>query len=286
VTDVTTATGLTGAGTAIAGARGTPFGTAAPPGSADAWSAVGSGRRGTVGVVVVHGFTASPQGTRGLGERLAAAGFTTSVPRLPGHGTSLRDLARTRYRDWRAALEQEIEHLRVACERIVLVGHSLGGTLCLDVASRHPDRVDALAVINPQVLGRTELLARLAPLLKFLIPAVPRQLAGLPVNDVARPGAHEQASAWVPSKAAASLVAELPRLRRQLLDLEQPLLVLRSPQDHTVPPANALELVQLVGSADVRQVVCERSYHVVLLDEDHELAEDAVIAFVADVTGT
>ena len=43
---------------------------------------------GDVGVVVVHGYTSTPQSMRGWAEHLAAAGYTVRLPRLPGHGTT------------------------------------------------------------------------------------------------------------------------------------------------------------------------------------------------------
>ena len=46
-----------------------------------------------VGVLLCHGFTGSPQTLRGWADYLAAQGLTVSLPRLPGHGTTWRDLA-------------------------------------------------------------------------------------------------------------------------------------------------------------------------------------------------
>ena len=68
----------------------------------DPFSAKGSGARGSVGIALIHGFTGSPASLRPLGELLARRGFTVEVPRLPGHGTTWRDMLRTRYDDWRA----------------------------------------------------------------------------------------------------------------------------------------------------------------------------------------
>jgi carboxylesterase len=51
---------------------------------------------GDVGVLLLHGFTGSPQGLRPWGEALREAGFTVRCPRLPGHGTDWRDLAARR----------------------------------------------------------------------------------------------------------------------------------------------------------------------------------------------
>lgn len=252
---------------------------------AEPWSAAGRGARGRVGIVVTHGFTSSPRATRPLGQQLAAAGYSVEVPVLPGHGTDHRDLARTRYRDWYAHLERVTEHLAERCEQVVLIGHSLGGTLALDVASRHPDQVQGLVVINAPITDRSGLVARLSPVLQFVVPYVPRGLAGMPDDDIARPGVTEEAYRLVAARAARSLVRELPRLRAQLLDVVQPLLVVRSTVDHTVPPTDADELRALVGSGDVRELLCERSYHVVMLDHDAELLEGSVLAFLQDVTG-
>jgi carboxylesterase len=249
---------------------------------AEPWSAPGRGAPGRVGVLLVHGFTGNPLATRPLGRRLAAEGHRVEVPLLPGHGTSHRDLAGTRYRDWVEAVERVFDHLLTSCDRVVLVGHSLGGTIALDLASRRPDHVDGVVVINPLVADREELLAKLAPALSYVLPFVPRDLAGMPTDDLARPDVEEHAYALVSSKAARSLMAQLPRIRRQLLDLTQPLLVVRSPQDHTVSPRSSLELLQLVGSGDLRELVCEHSYHVPQLDYDAEEVEAAVVAFVGE----
>ena len=250
---------------------------------AEPWSSSGSGANGRVGVLVVHGFTGNPLTTRPLGQRLAAEGYRVEVPLLPGHGTSHRDLATTRYADWLEAVGRTLDDLVSTCDDVALVGHSMGGTLALDLATTRPEDVARVVVINPLVTDREELLAKLAPLLAHVLPFVPRDLAGMPTDDLARPDIEERAYALVSSKAARSLMAQLPRIRDQLIDLTQPLLVVRSPQDHTVAPKSSLELLQRVGSGDVRELVCERSYHVPQLDYDAGEVEAAILDFVGEL---
>ncbi|MEX2503624.1 MAG: alpha/beta fold hydrolase [Egicoccus sp.] len=279
---------------------------------AEPWGSLGSGDRADVGVVVTHGFTGNPLATRPIGQWFAAEGYTVEVPLLPGHGTNVRDLGATRYDDWYAALEHTIDHLSAGrvgsggkpgrvgsggkpgrvgsgggsgCSRIVLVGHSMGGTLSLDYASRNPDRVAAVAAINAQVSDPIQPLARVAPVLQYVIPYLPRDLAGLPSNDIARPGIAEGAYPMVSARAAQSLISQLRRIRGQMLDLTQPLLVAWSPDDHTVPPDNAEALQDLVGSDEVTEVVCERSYHLPQLDYDAEKLRVALLDFVATHVG-
>lgn len=249
---------------------------------AEPWSSLGSGERADIGVVVTHGFTGNPLATRPIGQWFAAEGYAVEVPLLPGHGTSVRDLGATRYRDWYAALERTVDHLAGGCSQIVLVGHSMGGTLSLDYASRHPDRVAAVATINAQVSDPIQPLAKMAPVLQYLVPYIPRDLAGLPSNDIARPGIAEGAYPMVSARAAQSLIGELRRVRGQLIDLTRPLLVAWSPDDHTVPPDNAQALQELVGTDQVRELVCDRSYHLPQLDYDADKLRTALLDFVAD----
>ena len=58
-----------------------------------------------VGVLLIHGWTSSPQEMRDLGKHLAGQGHTVLGLRLPGHATRPADLKRMRWRDWLAAVE-------------------------------------------------------------------------------------------------------------------------------------------------------------------------------------
>lgn len=216
-----------------------------------------------------------------MGEYLARLGYRVRVPLLPGHGTRWRDMMRTRYRDWRAEVSHVLDDLLETCDCVVLVGISMGGTLVLDLASERTD-VAGVVSINPAILDRPGVLARLAPLLQAVIPAVPAAIAGLVTNDAAKPGVDERAYGWLPSRAAGSFLAELPRIRAGLRQLRAPVLIAYSPQDHSVAPANALAIPQLTD-ATVSLLRLERSFHLATLDYDQELLQQRVGDFVAQV---
>ncbi|HEX9766534.1 MAG TPA: alpha/beta fold hydrolase [Nitriliruptorales bacterium] len=253
---------------------------------AEGWSATGTGDRARVGIAVVHGFTGNPISVRPTGERLHAEGWTVEVPRLPGHGTSWRDLAMTRWEDWLGTVNGVVDDLVGRCDQVVLIGLSMGGALCLDVATRRPDEIAGVAAINTPILPRDGLLARAAPLLRWVVPVVPRDLADLPTGDIAMEGADEHAYALVPAASGLSLNRALPAIRSRLDRLTMPVLVAWSPQDHTVPPKNSQWLVEQLEERDVTTFVCERSYHVATLDHDADDLHDALVAFVARATGS
>ena len=72
---------------------------------------------GDVGCLLIHGFTGAPSELRGLGEHLQSAGISALGVRLPGHGTSLRDLVRHGRRSWLACARGGLDELLRHCSR-------------------------------------------------------------------------------------------------------------------------------------------------------------------------
>ncbi|HEY3497470.1 MAG TPA: alpha/beta fold hydrolase [Polyangiaceae bacterium] len=243
------------------------------------WSSPGTGERARTGIALIHGFTGSPVSLRPLAEMLASAGFSVELPRLPGHGTTWRDMIPTRYDDWRAHVVATVKGLRARTDRVVLLGLSMGGTLSLDVASGGGADVAGVISINAQILDRQGVIVKLGPYLEKVLPLVPASLAGLIRNDIAKPHTPEHAYAWVPSAAGNSLLRALPRVRGQLAHVPCPVLVMYSPNDHSVSPANSRALLRLIRCPELDELVLERSYHVATLDYDQELILERAIQF-------
>jgi len=246
-------------------------------GSSEPFSSKGSGARSRIGIALIHGFTGSPASLRPLAELLARRGFAVELPRLPGHGTSWRDMLPTRYDDWRAEVVRTAGALKSQTDTLLMVGLSMGGTLVLDTVSSGDAGADGVVAINAQILDRDGIVVKLGPYLEKIFPVVPARAAGLTRNDIAKPGVAEKAYGWVPSAAGNSLMRALPRVRSQLSRVTCPALIVYSRQDHSVPPANSQALLKLVPGAE--ELVLERSYHVATLDYDLELIEERVTAF-------
>lgn len=249
---------------------------------AEAWRAEGTGDRAGTAVVLVHGLTGSPKGTRPLGEVLHAAGFSVDVVRLPGHGTTVTDMAATRWADWRTAVTHAVDRALREHDRVVLVGHSMGGSITLDLAGHRDDIAGAVA-INAIVEAPRSALATVAPILQHVLPSLPREMVGMPTNDIARPGVSEDAYPRVPSKSIQSLLAALPGIRAGLATLTCPLLVVSSRVDHTVDPANGDVIEAEAASPHLHRIFLDRSWHVPQLDWDREVVEGAVRDLVVGV---
>ena len=74
---------------------------------AEPFSAAG----GPHGVLVLHGFTGSPNSIRPLADALADAGYAVELPLLPGHGTTEEDLAEVGWDEWLDTAETALDDL-------------------------------------------------------------------------------------------------------------------------------------------------------------------------------
>lgn len=83
---------------------------------------------------------------RRMAEFLFDAGYDCLALLLPGHGSDMSTFCRTPYGEWRNHVCRSIEKTVPQYDRIFLVGHSLGGLLCLEYASTHP--ISGLVLIN------------------------------------------------------------------------------------------------------------------------------------------
>ncbi|MBT1096830.1 esterase [Streptomyces sp. WAC 05379] len=229
---------------------------------------------GEVGVLLCHGFTGSPQSLRPWAEHLAEHGLTVSLPLLPGHGTRWEDMRLTGWQDWYAEVDRELRALRDRCARVFVAGLSMGGALALRLAAKHGDDVAGVVVVNPanKVHG---LFAYTLPVSRHLVRTVP----GI-ASDIAKEGAAELGYDRVPLHSAHSLRNFFRLVDGELPQVTQPLLVLRSRQDHTVPAVDTARILSRVSSTDVTEIVLEQSYHVATLDHDADRIFEESLGFI------
>ncbi|MET9149098.1 alpha/beta fold hydrolase [Streptomyces sp. NPDC004042] len=232
---------------------------------------------GEVGVLLCHGFTGSPQSLRPWAEYLAGHGLTVSLPLLPGHGTRWQDMQVTGWQDWYAEVDRELRVLGERCAQVFVAGLSMGGALALRLAAKHGDAVSGVVVVNPanKVHG---LSAYALPVARHLV----RTTKGI-ASDIAKEDSAELGYDRVPLHSAHSLRTFFRLVDGELAQVTQPLLLLRSPRDHVVPPADSARILGRVSSVDVTEILLEQSYHVATLDHDADRIFGESLAFIGRI---
>ena len=228
----------------------------------------------STGVLLIHGFTSSPQSLRPWAEHLAAQDMTVRLPRLPGHGTTWQEMNRTRWEDWYAAADRDFRELHECCDQVFIGGLSMGGGIALALAQEHGPRVSGLVLVNPAVLFK-DWRVRFVPLLKNVV-------GGLEAiaNDIKKEGVTELAYSHTPLKAGHSQLVAWKNLTRDLPEVTQPVLLLRSEEDHVIPAESSAMVLSRISSQDVTEIVLHDSYHVATLDNDAPRIFDESVAFI------
>ncbi|MEO8267175.1 MAG: alpha/beta fold hydrolase [Ilumatobacteraceae bacterium] len=242
---------------------------------AEPWSHMGTGHEGAV---VLHGFTGNPGSMRGVATALADAGFHVELPLLPGHGTSLDDMLPTRWADWIGEAEAAYQRLSQRASHIVVVGLSMGGALTLRLGADHPE-IAGLVCINPVAQPQQpEVIEMLQAMVAGGTPVIP----GIG-SDIADPDSHENAYDGTPLEPLLSMLLDGAEPNsHEFAGMRMPLLLMNSPQDHVVEPAQSEYLVERYGGP-IERVTLERSYHVATQDYDKELIDTSTVEFATRV---
>jgi carboxylesterase len=150
----------------------------------------------------------------------------------------------------------------------------------LRVGADHPE-VAGLVCINPATQPQAP---EVVEMLQGMIDAGTDIIPGIG-SDIADPDAHESAYDGTPLAPLLSFVNDgLVPLSAEYPNMRQPLLLMNSPQDHVVEPAQAEFLAANYGGP-LERITLERSYHVATQDYDKDIIFEASVAFADRVTG-
>jgi carboxylesterase len=235
---------------------------------------------GSVGCLLVHGFTGAPREMLDLGEHLAEQGHTVHGVRLFAHGTQIDDMLRAHWHDWLASVEDGYYLLQSHCDRIVIMGLSMGGMLSLIFASRFPVS-SVVAMSTPYALPADWRLR----FIRFF--SLFKRHVAKGESDWVDPTAEENHFdyPYYPTSSVAELRDLVVVMQSALPRINIPTLIIHSKNDGGVPPQNAEKIFQALGSSDKTLEWVQRSGHVITRDAERQRVFELAAAFVKEVTG-
>ena len=234
---------------------------------------------GPLGVLLLHGFTSSLDTVNGLVPHLERAGLPYVIPTLHGHGTDPRDLVGATWHHWYADAERALDTLLDRCERVVVVGLSMGGVAALHLGVQRPERLAGIVAIAPalrlDIVGK-----RLLPLIGRLHrqAAVDARRAYQDADLATRSTNYRTA----PISSVYSLVQFGTLVERELPRLRVPLLVLYTPHDRVVLPESALIAYERAGTPTAEKAIraFDRSGHEMLQDRQRDDVFAAILDYI------
>ncbi len=240
-----------------------------------------------VGVLALHGFTSHIACVAPLEPVLRERGLPYRFPILRGHGGKPEDLIGVSAQDWYADAEAALFDLLGECEKVIVVGHSMGGLVTLDLAAHHGDHIAAVIVAAP-ALKFADPLSVLTPLMARLVSFWPSPNA---YNDK-ECAKRNQNYPKFPTDAFVQLYEYSKDVGNRLSFVKVPLTVLHSRKDQVIAPRAAELAMERTSSKDRQIVWFQASGHEMFLDLEAEAVTDAVAAALdrhlgkADATDT
>lgn len=232
---------------------------------------------GKIGVLVIHGFTGTPESIRPWAEGFHEAGFTVLAPTLPGHGTTVDDLNQTQWVDWYQKVESAFLELKKNCDRVFVAGFSVGGALALRLAQIRGSEMEAVLLCNAAIFDDRRIL-RLLPILKYFIPTTKTS-----AMDVKKLVQTRTSYDRMPLRALDSLRKLWRSVEDNLFMVDVSLFVSYSVEDHVIHPVNSETIINNVSSSTIREVIFEDSYHNVAWDNDADVLIEESVQFIHDV---
>ena len=234
-----------------------------------------------LGVVLVHGFLASPAELRSLGETLAERGHPVIGPRLAGHGTSPWDLRERDRREWLASVRRGFEIMAGLARRVCVVGFSTGGLLALRLAAEHPDGLAGVVsvaapirfrnrnlIFVPMIHGANKL-TRWVSSLEGVMP--------FRVNSSEHPEINYR---HVPIHGLFELRRLVAETGRRLGEVTCPVAVIQGSDDRIVDPRSATMIVNKLGSAEKALTLVKSDRHGIVTEDIGE-TRATILSFLA-----
>lgn len=237
-----------------------------------------------IGVVLVHGFLASPAELRSYGEKLAALGYPVIGVRLCGHGTSPWDLRDRNWKEWLGSVRRGFEIISAFADHICLVGFSTGGALALRLAAEQPENLAGVVAVSVPVKFRNRnlifvsiihglnKLTKWVSSLEGLMPFSP--------NESEHPDINYR---HIPMRGLFELRRLIDNMKRRLSNVTCPVAVIQGTEDQIIDPKSADIILKKIASTDTSLHMIPSKRHGIL-SEDIGGTQELVTSFLMSLS--
>jgi carboxylesterase len=211
-----------------------------------------------------------------IGEKIYRAGYSISIPRYPGHGTSIYEMIKTKGDDWFTAAREAYIELAAHSKKVYIVGLSMGGVFTAMLAEEFPPEKICMISALRKIKSPAIYLAPLAGLVKKII-YEPGKTSG--INKPESLAVHVSYAGTTPVNQGWELHKLVKRAMKILPEIKVPALIIQSSGDKVIPSDSADYIYSHIGSTVKEKIIFSRSNHVVTVDYDRDDVVEAILKF-------
>jgi carboxylesterase len=225
-------------------------------------------RGNKIGILLFHGFTATTVEVRIMAKFLHDMGYTVRGPLLPGHGKTVEEMNSFFWQDLINCAEDNFQALSKNCDKIFVMGESMGGLLSLALSIRHPE-IAGMMVFAPALI----------------VPGLSKAEWLWPFKSYIWKKNIDETMEWqgfnvVPLHAAAQLSKLQRKIRRNLEKVTVPTLVFQGKLDRSIDLMSSVKVLETISSEEKELIWLENSTHCILLDNQLSDVEEICLRFI------
>lgn len=224
------------------------------------------------GCLLIHGFTGSAAHMYPLGRYLNDKGFTVYGVLLKGHGTTLDDMEKASHKDWINSVIDGYNTLKEKCDRIYVMGLSMGGVLSLILSGSH--QVDKVIAISTPIKIQDKL-AKFTPLFKYF-------KRYKPWSSNSTTGSYGRSLGYdkIPLKSVPELLKLMKTAKKALDSIKCPILIIQPEGDKYVKLSSVDIIYNNVGSSSKDILWLKNSPHSCTLGPERDLIHERIYDFI------
>ena len=248
-------------------------------------------KKGNIGCLLVHGLTSSTQEMDELASYLHSKSYTVIASLLKGHNTSIKDLSKTVWQDWYSSVKKDFNFLNDNCNKIYVIGLSIGATLSLHLAAKNKNnKIKGLVLLAPAIFY-TSPFVKFTPILKYFkkysIKDYGRYYPGRKEAffDIADEKALRDRIAYkqVSLESMASALKLIKIVKKEIKNIKVPTLIIHSKQDHTIKPESLQFIYDHLRVREKKILYIQNSGHVISVDFDKKTVFKEISDFILGI---
>jgi carboxylesterase len=223
--------------------------------------------------LLIHGFTGTHYEMEPLAKHLRKSEFHVENIVLPGHETTVQDLADKKWKELTDYAQQHLDTLKKNHERVYVVGLSMGGAITLYLGANNSDLAGIIPLAAPVFSPdwRMVFLAYI-PFLHLLYPVHGNEEKGW--EDMEELKSHQSYGSY-PIKFIGQLYQLIRTSRKKLKEITVPTLIVYSKNDPSIPLKHAKKIYDDIKSERKKIVQIMKGGHVIPKDAGrHQLFEE------------
>ncbi|MFW9904651.1 MAG: alpha/beta hydrolase [Candidatus Thorarchaeota archaeon] len=193
-------------------------------------------------------------------------GATVLLPTLKGFGTRPEDLYNVSFSDWMTDAREGFKKIHRFCDTIFVVGHSMGGTLTLILASEQTEIAAittwaaALGIKNRQLFF-LPIISKI-PFIKGIVPKKYVNPAAMKLKEKGWIGYD-----WIPTILGLTILEGLRRVKQSLNDVTCPAFIIQGTSDESVSDNSAKRIYDCIKSSKKELWYVKGAPHPLMTDE-------------------